>query len=141
MQPERQKDTKRSKYAPLSEREEMIGAAVVDAAFTVHKTLGPGLLERVYEICFCHELKKRNLSADRQVPIPIVYDDLEFEEGFRSDVVVDNLVVCELKAAEGMNTVWDAQLLTYLKLQRRRLGYVINFNMPLIKHGIRRFIL
>ena len=140
MQPGRHQDTKGRRFAPLTQREEDIGAAIVDAAFTVHKTLGPGLLERIYETCFCHELVKRGLTADRQVAVPVMYDGLVLEDGYRLDVLVDNLVICELKAAEGMNTVWDAQLLTYLKLTKKRLGYVINFNVPIIKHGIKRFI-
>jgi len=141
MQPPRHEDTKGRKHAPLSPQEERAGAAIVNAAFTVHKTLGPGLLERVYEMCFCHELNKLNLACNRQVDVPVVYDGLEFESGCRLDVLVDDLVVCELKAAEGTHSVWDAQLLTYMRLTKRRLGYLINFNVPLIKHGIQRFVL
>jgi GxxExxY protein len=99
------------------------------------------LLEKVYEVCFCHELKKKGFSIRRQVDIPIVYDGLVFEEGLRLDVFVNDLVICELKAIENINPVWEAQLLSHLKLTNKRLGYLINFNVPLIKNGIRRMII
>ena len=128
------------KYIPISEQEEYIGRMIVDAAFTIHKTLEPGLLEKVYEVCFCHELTKRGLSVKRQLTIPIVYDGIEFQEGLRLDVLVDDLVVCELKAIENVNPVWEAQILSHLKLTEKRLGYLINFNVPLMKDGLRRFV-
>lgn len=128
------------KYKPISEQEEYIGKMIVDAAFTIHKTLGPGLLEKVYEVCFCHELTKRGLSVKRQLTIPIVYDGIEFQEGLRLDVLVDDLVICELKAIENVNPVWEAQILSHLKLTEKRLGYLINFNVPLMKDGLRRFV-
>jgi GxxExxY protein len=129
------------KYLPLSEREEQIAKMIVAAAYAVHRALGPGLLEHVYEICFCHELTKSGLAYARQVIVPIVYDGIHFDEGFRMDVVVEDLVLCELKAVEAMNPVYTAQLLTYLKLTHKRLGFLINFNVPLIKNGIERIIL
>ncbi len=104
-------------------------------------TLGPGLLEKVYETCFCHELVRRGCSVKRQLDIPIVYQGLTFEEGLRLDVLVDDLVICELKAVDEVNPVWQAQLLSHLKLTKKRLGYLINFNGPLIKQGIKRMIL
>lgn len=128
------------KYKPISEQEEYIGRMIVDAAFTIHKTLGPGLLEKVYEVCFCHKLTKRGLSVKRQLTIPIVYDGIEFQEGLRLDVLVDDLVICELKAIENVNPVWEAQILSHLKLTEKRLGYLINFNVPLMKDGLRRFV-
>ncbi len=128
-------------FKPLSEREEYIAKNIVDSAFSVHKNLGPGLLEKVYEICFCHELSKRELKYQRQIDIPIVYDGLVFDEGLRLDVLVDKLVICELKAVDEINPVWEAQILSHLKLTDKRLGFLINFNVPLIKNGIRRFIL
>ena len=121
--------------------EEEIGKSIIDAAYTVHKHLGPGLLEKVYEVCFCHELSKRKLSYQRQLDIQIVYDDITFDEGLRLDVLVENRVICELKAVDEVNPVWMAQLLSHLKLTNRRLGYLINFNVPLIKNGIKRIIL
>ena len=128
-------------YTPLSDKEEKIGEAIVDAAYSVHKTLGPGLIEHVYEICFCHELNKRKLSNRRQVAIPVIYDGIRFEEALRLDVLVEDLVICELKAVEDMKSVYTAQLLTQLKLTGKRLGFLINFNVSVIKKGIKRLIL
>ena len=129
------------KYKPLSEKEEAIAKKIVDSAFTVHKNLGPGLLEKVYEICFCHELSKRGLKCQRQIGIPIIYDGIKFDEGLQLDVLVEELVICELKAVEEMNPVWEAQILSHLKLTNKRLGFLINFNVTLIKEGIKRIIL
>jgi len=129
------------KFKLLSEREEKIATKIVDAAFQVHKVLGPGLLERVYEVCFCHELSKRHLKYQRQVDLPIKYDGIIFDEGLRLDVLVEDLIVCELKAVDQMNPVWKAQLISHLKLTDRRLGFLINFNVPLLKNGIERIIL
>ena len=128
-------------FTPLSEKEERIAREIVDAAYAVHKTLGPGLLEKVYEVCFCHELSKRELEYQRQVDVPIVYDGIAFDEGLRLDVLVEELIICELKAVDEMNPVWEAQLLSHLKLTGKRLGFLINFNVPLIKKGIKRIIL
>jgi GxxExxY protein len=128
-------------YLPLSAREEEIGRSIVDSAITVHRTLGPGLLERVYEACFCHELQKRGLALERQVVVPIVYEGLMFEEGFRLDVLVESLVICELKAAVEHHSVFEAQLLSYLKLTKKRLGYLLNFHSRLMKDGIKRLVI
>lgn len=127
--------------SPLSIKEEETGRAIVNAAFQVHKTLGPGLLERVYEACFCHVLSEKGLKVQRQIDIPIVFEDLTFDEGLRLDVMVNDLVVCELKALEQVHPVWQAQLLSHLKLTDKRLGFLINFNVPLIKDGIQRMVL
>ena len=99
-----------------------------------------GLPEKVYEICFCHELAKRGLPYQRQVDIPIVYDGLVFNEGLRLDVFVEQEVICELKAIEIINPVWEAQILSHLKLTDKRLGYLINFNVTNIGQGIKRFV-
>ncbi len=128
-------------YAPLSDREEQIARAIVSCAYTVHKALGPGLLESVYEVCYCHELGKHGYAIRRQVPVPIVYDGLTFNDALRLDVLVDDRVICELKAVEEMHPVFTAQLLSQLKLTGKRLGFLINFNVPLIKQGIKRVIL
>ncbi|MCX6144402.1 MAG: GxxExxY protein [Ignavibacteriales bacterium] len=128
-------------FKPLSGREEEIASAIVEAAYAVHKQLGPGLLERIYEVCLCHELSKRGYHVERQLDLPISYDGIAFDEGLRLDVLVENLVICELKAVDEMNPVWQAQLLSHLKLTGKRLGFLINFNVPLIKDGIRRLIL
>ncbi len=127
-------------YLPLSEEEEYIGKEIVNAAFIVHSRLGPGLLEKVYEVCFCHVLNEKGLFVERQVKVPIIFDEFVFDEGLRLDVLINDLVICELKAVENTNPVWAAQLLSYLKLTGRRLGYIINFNVPLIKNGIKRMI-
>jgi len=128
-------------FRKLSSQEEEIASKVVDAAYIVHKNLGPGLLEKVYEVCFCYELRKRGLSCERQVPVPLVYDDIQFQEALKLDLLIEDLVICELKAIENHNPVWEAQLLSHLKLTGKRLGFLINFNVPIIKHGIKRMIL
>ena len=125
----------------LSSEEEEVGKAVVHAAFYVHKALGPGLLERVYEVCFCHVLSKNNFIVQRQIDIPITFEGKVFDEGLRLDVLVNDLVVVELKALENVHPVWQAQLLSHMKLTEKKLGYLINSNVPLIKNGIKRMIL
>ena len=126
-------------FQPLSQREELIGKAIVNAAYKVHHALGPGLLERVYEVCLAHELHKNGFEVKRQTDIPINYDGITFIEGLRLDMLVDDLVIVELKAVDLMNPVYEAQILSYLKMTKLRLGYLINFNVPLIKDGIQRF--
>jgi GxxExxY protein len=140
--PQSQEDPKihKEKFKPIPESIEKIGKLIVDSAYTVHYNLGPGLLEKIYEVCFCHELAKRGLNYQRQVNIPIVYDNLEFNEGLRLDVIVEDCIICELKAIEIVNPVWEAQIISHLKLTEKRLGYLINFNVPKIKDGIRRFV-
>jgi GxxExxY protein len=128
-------------FSPPTDEEERIAKSIVNAAFIIHKKLGPGLLESVYETCFCHELDKIGVSTKRQVPVPVVYDGIEFDSALRLDILVKDLVICELKAVEGLHPVYRAQLLSYLKLTNRRLGFLINFNVPTIKEGIRRIIL
>lgn len=129
------------KHSPIPEEDERIARLIVDAAYTVHKNLGPGLLESVYEVCFCHELRKRGLSFRRQVVVPIEYDDIRFDEGLRLDALVEERIICELKTVEVMHPVYTAQLLTQFKLTGKRLGFLINFNVPLIKDGITRIAL
>ncbi|HRJ28545.1 MAG TPA: GxxExxY protein [Cyclobacteriaceae bacterium] len=128
-------------FEPIPQELERIGKLIVDSAFTVHKELGPGLLEQVYEVCFCHELNKRNLSFLRQVDIPVYYDGITFPEALRLDVLVENNIICELKAVELVNPVWEAQILSHLKITNKRLGYLINFNVANIGSGIKRFVL
>ncbi len=127
-------------FEKLPDEYDIIGKKIVDAAYNVHRNLGPGLLEKVYEICFCHELEKRNLKYSIQVDIPIVYDNLVFDEGLRLDVLVEDKIICEIKAVELVNPVWEAQILSHLKLTNKRLGYLINFNVVNIGQGIKRFI-
>lgn len=128
-------------YKALTTEEELIGKAIVDAAYKVHEELGPGLLEKVYEVCFTHVLRKNGFEVKRQVTIPISFDGIFFDEGLRLDVLVNDTVICELKAMETINPVWEAQLLSHLKMTNKRLGYLINFNVPIIKYGIKRMIL
>lgn len=123
-----------------SDFDEEIGKAVVHAAFSIHKALGPGLLERVYEVCMEHELKKAGFEVKRQVNIPICYDGIWFDEGLRLDLLINDRVIVELKAVNVVNPVWEAQIISHLKLSRLSLGYLINFNVPLIKNGIKRFV-
>jgi GxxExxY protein len=126
-------------FQPLSSFEELIGNAIVQAAYKVHKALGPGLLERVYEVCLAHELQKMGYEVKRQVNLPIVYDGINFDEGLRIDLLVEDLVIVELKAVELVNPLLQAQILSHLKLSKLRLGYLINFNVAYIKQGIKRF--
>ena len=128
-------------FEPLPAETERLAKLVVDAAFKVHSGLGPGLLESVYEICLAHELRKRGLSLETQVAIPVMYDGIRLEAGLRIDILVERQLLIENKAVEEMNRVFKAQVLTYLKLTGLRLGLLINFNVPLIKNGIQRIIL
>ena len=113
---------------------------IVDSAFAVHSALGPGLLESVYEQCLEYELRSRNLNVQRQVAVPVIYRDAPIDGGFRIDMIVNDLVIIEIKAVEKLMPIHEAQLLTYLKLSRKRLGLLINFNTSRIKDGIRRLI-
>ena len=127
-------------FEKLTIQEENIGQATVKAAFKIHKALGPGLLEKIYEVCLVHELRKSGLLVARQIDIPIQYDGITFDEGLRLDILVENKVIVEVKAVDLVNPVWQAQVLSHLKLTGLRLGYLINFNVPLMKEGIKRFI-
>lgn len=122
----------------MSENE--IAKIIVDSAYHIHVKLGPGLLESVYESVLAYELKKRGLNVVRQQPIPVVYDELRFDEGFRVDLVVNDLVIIELKSVEKGHPVHKKQLLTYIRLADRRLGLLINFGEALIKDGISRIV-
>jgi GxxExxY protein len=125
----------------LSEEEERVAALIVDAAIRVHRALGPGLLESVYETCLTHELRQRGSKVETQVPIAIRYEGLSIDGGLRLDMLVDGIAVVELKAIERLLPVHGAQVLTYLKLSARRLGFLLNFNVPVMKNGISRFVL
>jgi GxxExxY protein len=129
----------RAYYTPSS-REEFLAKNIVECAYIVHSALGPGLLESVYEHCFCYELQKHNIAYDRQVSFPLVYDGNKLPWGVRLDVLVDQRIVCELKSVETLIPVFLAQILTQLKLVDLHLGFLINFNVPVIKEGIRRVI-
>ncbi|MEQ8820092.1 MAG: GxxExxY protein [Sumerlaeia bacterium] len=114
---------------------------VIGAAIEVHRALGPGLLESIYEECLSHELKLRGLGFQRQVPLPIRYKDLELPDSYRMDLVVENLVVIELKSVIKLEPIHKAQLLTYLKLSRLPVGLLLNFNTPVLKDGLVRLVL
>ncbi len=116
--------------------ENEIAKIIVDAAFHIHKRLGPGLLETVYEVVLAYVLQRRGLKVERQVPVAIVYDDIKFDEGFRADLIVEDKVIVELKSVENVVPVHKKQLLTYLRLADKRLGLLINFGSELIRDGI-----
>jgi GxxExxY protein len=120
--------------------ENEIAKIIVDAAYHIHTSLGPGLLESVYEVILADELKRRGLHVERQKVIPITWNGITLEEAFRADLIVNNLVIVELKSVEKEASVHPKQLLTYLKLSEKRLGLLINFGAPLIKHGITRIV-
>lgn len=124
----------------LTSREAEVARVIVGCAYRVHRNTGAGLLESVYEACFCYELKREGLRFQRQLPIPLIYDELEFEESFRVDVLVEDLIVCELKSVIEISPIHRAQLTTYLKLTDKNVGFLINFNTDLMKHGLRRLI-
>ncbi len=126
---------------PIPDEVNNVARTVVDAAYRVHSTLGPGLLERVYEVCLAHELRKRGLTVETQVDLPVIYDGVRLDAGMRIDMIVAGNLLVELKAVETMHPVHKAQLLTYLKLTGHRLGLLINFNVPLIRDGIERLAL
>jgi GxxExxY protein len=131
-------DLGRHRNAAMNENE--IARVTVDAAYQLHTRLGPGILETVYEVALAHQLRKRQLRVERQVPVPIIWDDIAFDEGFRADLIVENLVIIELKSIEALAPVHSKQLLTYLRLTDRKLGLLINFGEALIKNGIKRIV-
>lgn len=129
-----------SDHEPLPQATQATAKSVVDSALAVHRQLGPGLLESVYEICLAHELSRRGHAVRTQVALPVVYDAIRLEAGYRVDLMVDESVIVEVKSIEALAPVHDAQLLTYLRLSERRLGFLINFNVALLKQGIKRMI-
>lgn len=119
---------------------ERVASAVVDAAYQVHINIGPGLLESAYEACLVHELAEKGLKVKSQVPVPLVYKGLRLNIGFRLDVLVEDKVIIELKAVEELHELHRAQVITYLKLSGKKLGFLINFNTPVFKRGIERIV-
>ena len=118
-----------------------LGTHLISCALRVHSELGPGLLESVYEVCLAHELKKAGIQTERQVAVPITYDGLTFEEGFKVDILVSRRVVAELKSVDKLLPIHSAQLLTYLKLNGLRVGYLLNFNVVHMREGgIKRMV-
>lgn len=121
-------------------KENEVARQVLDAAFIVHTKLGPGLLETVYEVVLAHELRKKGLSVERQLPMPIVYDGVRFDEAFRIDLLVESKVIVELKSVECLTHLHAKQLLTQLRLANLKLGLLINFGEAHLKNGIKRII-
>jgi len=128
-------------HKPLTDKENWLANQVVDIAASIHKALGPGLVESVYEKCFCYELTKRDIPFERQKLVRLRYDQMIIDEGLRMDLLIDKLIVVELKAQDYNQRVWEAQLLSYLEFSDKRLGYILNFNVPLMNEGIRRMLL
>ena len=121
-------------------REDELSNIIIGAAIEVHKILGPGLLESAYEECLCYELKQRGIVFERQKALPLIYKDVHLDCGYRVDILVEKLVIIELKAVDKVEPIHDAQVLTYLKLSKLWLGLIINFNVPVLKDGIRRIV-
>lgn len=119
---------------------EDVGKQIVDAAIKVHRALGPGLLESAYQACLAYELRKRGLRVACEVLLPVLYDGQQIDAGYRIDMLVEDVVIIENKAVERLLPIHQAQLLTYLKLRDCRLGYLLNWNVPLIKQGIKRMV-
>ncbi len=128
-------------HEPIPESAERVARSIIDAAIAVHRALGPGLLESAYEICLAHELENRGNTVLRQMALPVVYEAVKLEAGYRVDLMVDGAVIVEVKSVDALAPVHEAQLLTYLRLSGRRLGFLINFNVVLLKQGIKRMIL
>jgi len=127
-------------FEEVSAELDEIAAQIVDSAFKVHSKLGPGLLENAYEACLVYELQKRRLKVERQKQLPIAYEEVRLDVGYRLDLLVNESVVVELKITDGFHPIQQAQMMTHLKLTGVRLGLIINFNVPLIKQGIRRVV-
>jgi GxxExxY protein len=123
-------------YAELKQ----LSQGILDAAFRVHTALGPGLLESAYEHCLCYELHKNGLCATNQVQLPVIYDGVKIDAGYRIDILVENRIIIEVKAVDRLLSIHDAQLLTYLKLANTHVGLLINFNVKSLKNGIKRIV-
>jgi GxxExxY protein len=128
-------------HLPLDANIESVGREIIDCGLRVHQTLGPGLLESAYETCLAYEFARRGLNVRRQVALPIVYDGVTLDAGYRIDILVESAVIVEIKAIDLLQPIHHAQLLTYLKLSGLRLGYLMNFNVALFKQGIKRIVL
>jgi GxxExxY protein len=126
---------------PSAFKHQQLTHAIIGCAMEVHRALGPGLLESVYEECLAFELVSSGLLIERQKPVPIIYKEINLEFGYRLDLLVENSVVVELKTVESFNQVHEAQILTYMKLASKPIGLLINFNVKLLKDGIKRFVL
>jgi GxxExxY protein len=141
MEPPRHEEHQAVPVVPIPVELDQIGTEVVDAMFKVHSQLGPGLLESVYKICLAYELRKRGLRVQTEVPVPIFYDGVQIDCGFKIDLLVEDCVIIEAKATVDDHPIFKAQILTHMKLTGRRLGFLANFNKKLIKDGIQRVAL
>jgi len=119
---------------------EALAAVVVDAMIKVHRALGPGLLESAYQACLAHELRQRGLRVECEVALPVRYDGLDIDAGYRIDMLVEGVILIENKAVQAILPIHEAQLLTYLKLSGQKLGFLVNWNVPLIRDGIKRMV-
>jgi GxxExxY protein len=128
-------------FEPLPPEVEKEATAVVDASYKIHRSLGPGLIESVYEKCLIHALRKRHFEVRNQLDLPVSHDNIIIDSGLRPDLLIADVLIVEVKAVERMHPVYHAQLMTYLKLMKKRLGLLINFNVPVISQGIERVIL
>lgn len=133
-------DNKKIQYDPIPSHTEEIAKLIIDAAYQVHSTLGPGLLESVYETCLVHELKMRKVAVKTQILLPVYYKGIVIDSGYRLDMIVDDCIIVEIKSSDGINPVHCSQLLTYLKLTNKRLGLLLNFNEAHLRDGIKRII-
>jgi GxxExxY protein len=125
---------------PESQKINRITEKIIGCAIEIHRNIGPGLLESAYEECLCYELSQANLKFERQVPLPVIYKGVKLDCGYRMDLVVENLVIVELKAIERILPVNEAQLLSYLKLYNKKVGLLINFHVPMLKSGLKRIV-
>jgi len=128
-------------HEDVRDRFDDLSRLVVDAGLSVHKVLGPGLLESTYEHCLVHELRSRGVASNRQVPIPIIYKGAKLDAGYRIDLIVENSIIVEVKTVEALTRLHEAQILTYLRLSGLRTGFLMNFNVTLFKNGLKRFVL
>jgi len=119
---------------------EEVARQIVDSAIRVHRALGPGLLESAYQICLAYELKKRGLRVECEIPFPVIYDDIEIDAGYRADMLVEDCIIVENKTVDEIIPIHQAQLITYLKLSGKHLGFLLNWNVPLMKQGIKRIV-
>ena len=130
----------RKVFLPITPDVERVGKIVLDAAYKVHTVLGPGLLESVYGVAMKHVIEKSGVLAEREVKLPITFEEVSLESALRIDLLVNKCVIAELKSVENMNPVFESQLMTYLRLSKVRLGFLINFNVPHLKDGIKRMV-
>jgi GxxExxY protein len=132
--------TSRKVFQPIPPEVERVGKVVLDAAYAVHTELGPGLLESVYQVAMKHVIESSGVPVEMEVKLPILFRGVKLESGLRLDMLVEKCVIAELKSVEKMNPVYEAQLLTYLRLSNVRLGFLINFYVPHLKDGIKRMV-